>query len=302
MDRQPIDRGNPRPLNEVASTWATPNAHDGRRPGADLRSTQGANLSRSAAQWSTPRASDAEKGGPNQSFGAGGVPLPAMAAQWSTPSVADVAGGRKARSGSREGELLNNSLAPYVTNNVYPTPTALSRPRNAETLAKCGAYRKAKAGQNTVPLYLEEVVLSSDPLGLPTSTHGAPSLNSHLACYLRYRATTCSVLRRERRALLLMAIRRRDPLAGRKSASHGEAQVRAHRIGWTRERSAPWTRPAFRRQLNARFVEWLMSWPPGLTSFECSETALRTHRALWRSELSSMNLPAAPPAQLTLFG
>jgi hypothetical protein len=28
--------------------------------------------------WSTPRASDGEKGGPNQSFGAGGTPLPAQ--------------------------------------------------------------------------------------------------------------------------------------------------------------------------------------------------------------------------------
>lgn len=47
----------------------------------------------------------------------------------------------------------------------------------------------------------------------------------------------------------------------------------------------------------------VMSWPPGLTSFECSETALLTHKALWRSELASMtSLPAAPPAQLSLFG
>lgn len=38
--------------------------------------------------WSTPRASDAEKGGPNQAFGAGGIPLPAQASQWSTPRVA----------------------------------------------------------------------------------------------------------------------------------------------------------------------------------------------------------------------
>jgi hypothetical protein len=36
--------------------WATPNAHDGRRPGADLNSTQGMNLSRDAAMWPTPMA------------------------------------------------------------------------------------------------------------------------------------------------------------------------------------------------------------------------------------------------------
>lgn len=56
--------------------------------------------------WSTPRASDGEKGGPNQSFGAGGVPLPAQASQWQTPSVADTTGGRMTRSGDRSGEML----------------------------------------------------------------------------------------------------------------------------------------------------------------------------------------------------
>lgn len=40
--------------------------------------------------WGTPRASDGEKGGPNQSFGAGGMPLPAQAAQWTTPQAHDV--------------------------------------------------------------------------------------------------------------------------------------------------------------------------------------------------------------------
>lgn len=38
--------------------WPTPNAHDGRRPGADLNSTQGMNLSRDAALWPTPAARD----------------------------------------------------------------------------------------------------------------------------------------------------------------------------------------------------------------------------------------------------
>lgn len=43
-------------------TWATPNAHDGRRPGSDDTSTQGANLKRDAELWTTPQAHD-ERGG-----------------------------------------------------------------------------------------------------------------------------------------------------------------------------------------------------------------------------------------------
>ena len=38
--------------------WATPTCHDGRRPGADVYSTQGGNLSRDATMWPTPMAMD----------------------------------------------------------------------------------------------------------------------------------------------------------------------------------------------------------------------------------------------------
>lgn len=157
VDRTDIDRGNARPLNEVV------------------------------AKWSTPRASDGEKGGPNQSFGAGGVPLPAQASHWETPTIGCVTGGQKARSGARSDELLINgqaaqvssligdSMQTYLDTNTWPTAPSLSRPRTDETLAKSAAYRKAKAGQNTVPLYLEEVTLACSHLGQPTSTDGATS-------------------------------------------------------------------------------------------------------------------------------
>ena len=84
----------------------------------------------------TPRASDGEKGGPNMSFGAGGVPLPAVMHSYNpTPTVADVQGGRKARSGARGGEpLLNGLMVAYA-----PTPTSLSfkdshQPGNSRSL------------------------------------------------------------------------------------------------------------------------------------------------------------------------
>lgn len=172
-------------LQSAVTAWPTPAARDYRSPNSqdsqdsqDRRnegSARGQQLPNFVAHlWSTPRASDADKGGPNQSFGAGGTPLPAQTSQWSTPSVADVAGGRKARSGARSDELLNNSLAPYVTENCWPTPTALNRPRSPETLEKCADYRKAKAGQNTVPLYLEEVAQHSSLPDPGTSTPGEP--------------------------------------------------------------------------------------------------------------------------------
>jgi hypothetical protein len=41
-------------LQYQVKSWSTPSAHDGRRPGADLHSTQDRNLSREAANWPTP--------------------------------------------------------------------------------------------------------------------------------------------------------------------------------------------------------------------------------------------------------
>lgn len=55
-----------------------------------------------------------------------------------------------------------------------------------------------------------------------------------------------------------------------------------------------------RRSLNPLFVEWLMGWPPGWTSFACSATALCRWRQRMRSALSSLASPReAPPAQLS---
>lgn len=55
-DQDLVDRGNARPLNEVA------------------------------VHWSTPRASDGEKGGPGQSFGTGEKPLAAQTIHWPGPT------------------------------------------------------------------------------------------------------------------------------------------------------------------------------------------------------------------------
>jgi hypothetical protein len=59
----------------------------------------------------------------------------------------------------------------------WPTATATNRVRNEETLAKCAAFRKRNANQNTVPLYLEEVVLREEQHGqaapASSSSHGS---------------------------------------------------------------------------------------------------------------------------------
>jgi len=275
--------------------------------------------------WPTPNALDGEKA--PEKFAGGNPSLPAAAKTWATPTAQPSNGDAESflrRKGRKPGGAITDLGAQITT---WPTPTSLSfgashQPGNSRSynktmemaaginwstpsVADVMGGRKARSGSRADEALMngQALALSSGLLAPETSTPGDMSPSSLLACYRRYRATTDCALRWERRALLLLAIRRRDALAARKPAKHGGAQVRVHRRGWTRERASAWVRPTFRRQLNARFVEWLMSWPPGLTSFECSETALLTHKALWRSELALMtSLPAAPPAQLSLFG
>ena len=77
----------------IGSPWPTPTVADvqgGRKARSGARADEP--LLNGLMTWSTPRASDGEKGGPNMSFGAGGMPLPAQmhkASPWVTPSARD---------------------------------------------------------------------------------------------------------------------------------------------------------------------------------------------------------------------
>ena len=75
---------------------------------------------------------------------------------------------------------LRSKWAHHILENVFssspwPTPTALNRVRDEETLQKCLEYRKNKANQNTVPLYLEETV---NKWATPITSNGGSNNNS----------------------------------------------------------------------------------------------------------------------------
>jgi hypothetical protein len=103
------------------STWPTPTTRDWKDTGNMENVPENFLLGRVAANWSTPRATDGEKGGPNQAFGAGGIPLPAQAQQWATPSMADTTGGRMSRSGDRSNEPLLKGQANTLVSSL-PDP------------------------------------------------------------------------------------------------------------------------------------------------------------------------------------
>ena len=268
VDRTEIDRGNARPLNEVVAHWPTPTSlsfSDSHQPGNSRSYNK--TMEMASAIWSTPRASDGEKGGPNQSFGAGGVPLPAQTAAWPTPTSMDSV----------------RMPAPHFTTPNITLNHAITKWSTPSVADVTGGHSSRSGARKSEPLLNGQAKALFAPQDQETAKRGPSSPNSLLSAYLRYRATTDSALRSERRSLLRMAIRRSP-------------------IGWTRKAPTAFVRPSFRKSLNPLFVGDLMGWPPGLTSFACSETASRTHKARWRSELSLMVSHVAPPAQLSLFG
>jgi hypothetical protein len=95
-------------LQTAAINWLTPSASED--AAGTVNGKMQRMLTQQAKEWSTPRASDAEKGGPNQSFGAGGIPLPAQAAQWATPTSVH----RKSEKAMRPFALGGSSSPPGI--------------------------------------------------------------------------------------------------------------------------------------------------------------------------------------------
>lgn len=106
--------------------------------------------------WKTPSSSECEGG--VMSKGKIGDAKYKLRDQvsWPTPMTQDFGG-----STSKE-------FSPKLSEVVWPTPTAMNRVRDEETMQKCADFRKKNANQNTVPLYLEEVVLKN--WGTPRSS------------------------------------------------------------------------------------------------------------------------------------
>lgn len=76
-------------LARDAMNWPTPMAGKSARNGNSAAGNNDFTRKVDAIleTWGTPRTSDGERGGPNQTFGAGGTPLPSQAANWPTPSA-----------------------------------------------------------------------------------------------------------------------------------------------------------------------------------------------------------------------
>lgn len=161
----------------IVTRWASPRTSD--TNGIGLHGDGGMDLRTQASMWGTPRASDGEKGGPNQSFGAGGVPLPAMAVEFQA--------------------------------SAWPTPAARdSKGANSEDHVTTNGTGRMHMDQ--LPNFVAHGSHLAHPA--PTTPAGPQSLRPLLSLYLRLRAMPAGAVRSEMRAMLRMAIRRRASRPG----------------------------------------------------------------------------------------
>lgn len=269
-------------LQESAQNWPTPMAGT---PAQNGNSAAGNNdftrraeelAAEMALNWSTPRASDGTKGGPNQSFGAGGVPLAAQTANWTTPQAHDVtARGSGQVANAKAG---NACLARDAQNWPTPAPMQTREGWSQDQIEAARAKVKESARNgNGFGRGLGEMAGNFTPPDPPTWTHGVPS----------------SIWRPISRRLFQLAISRQSPIVQRR---------------WLRAGS--WRK----RRLNPLFVEWLMGWPPGHALCACSATAFILWQRHMRGALSALptalgqwtwepplDAPPEPAKQLEMF-
>ena len=135
----------------AAKLWATPNAHDGRRPGADLKSTQGGNLNRDAVMWMTPSVSNSQGNEYTRDRGQPGMErltLTGQAQQWPTPASRDYrtpnSQSLQERGQGSKGEQLPNFVEHHFSHPVLSTldgrplsPTDRTLPRRLNPAFAC---------------------------------------------------------------------------------------------------------------------------------------------------------------------
>lgn len=158
------------------SAWLTPSANEDAAGTVDGKMQR--MLTHQAKEtsdlWSTTRSSDGEKGGPNQAFGAGGMPLPAQTAQWATPQARDympphsperIAAMKAEGHGMRN---LNDEAA------MWPTPAVPNGGRSNASGSLTPTGKKADGSKGQVDLNFAATKLYSLP-DQQTSTTGSVS-------------------------------------------------------------------------------------------------------------------------------
>ena len=212
----------------------------------------------------------------------------------------------------------------------WPTADATNRVLDEETIAKCAAFRKHNANQNTVPLYLAEVAsnwpspsMTDGNRGDYTRDNGDPDKpRPSLGGAAKEWATPAAHERAQAPRTVDHGIQLANQVAnwptpasrdykGENGPAHlenGTGRLHLDQLpNFVKYRFSPPGQPPpdgppsskSRRTLNPLFVEWLQGWPSGWTDCDSAVTGLSRYRQLMRTELSM--LCSRPPEQASLF-
>lgn len=279
-DRCRRDTGSPNSdLPTFLANWPTPDANvinDGEEPETfrarqELQKAKGINgngmgtpLAMAAKIWSTPRSSDGEKGGPNQSFGAGGIPLASQVSQWRTPTANDSRRGVPEEITTKEGQHSLNRQADQWTT-----------PRVSET----GQYQYNKGNPDDRVLTLQGQAQTWSTPSIADTTGGRMTRSGDRSNELLLKGQAATLA---------------SSLPDHPISTVGEESSKIRRT----------LNPLFVEWLMGWPPGWtsLALTPPASNDCACSATELYRYKQHMRSELLRIGLPqAAPPAQLGLF-
>lgn len=224
----------------------------------------GMSIAMAAKTWPTPNATDGDKAPEHFSRGPSNPSLPSAAKTWSTPRSSD---------GEKGGpnQTFSGGGVPLVTQTAqWSTPS----------VADVTGGRTSRSGDRKGELLLNSQAKAVGQWMTPRVEAGG---------YTRDKGNPDA----ERLTLEGQAKAKTTTLA---------SSLPAPEISKPGETPSP-----ERRILNPRFVEWLMGWPPGWTLLASTssaswETELSGFRRRMRFALSQLTSPAAPPAQMSLFG
>lgn len=279
-------------LRGAAEGWATPNAHDGRRPGADIHSTQGRNLCREAAEWATPTAAERTH---DPRLVDHGVQLANQVSDWRSPASQDAgitterliaAEGQPWTPGQRAYDRETGRMCQTGLVQQAETVTASSWPGPAASEVRQG-YQQRPPGMASEQGQQSLSTIAMDWPGPATRDHKG---SSDQPMIIRQDGSQQSRLCN----LDAMAERSfRPPSSPAPPTAAGPSCSSA---------SPNTNPPSPRRKLNPCFVEALMRWPSGLSGFARPETAWTRWWLLMPSYLSALlSARSAAPAQARLL-
>lgn len=289
-------------LQGQARLWATPQAHDEKNPRDPERAEErgeGRDLADDALNWATPRSRDWKDSGslpPSRELDPGTATLgQQVAAQWPTPTAMDGATDTRVNRSDSPGAAVRPILSTLAKD--WPTPMAKDSTSSSDTMIRGNPTLNGATRNWETPKTSDQFGAREEDgkrgVGLNTQAQSenwpSPRAEDSESCGNHPDSTD---------SLTGATANWASPRANDfQQDSPGATAIRGklnHQVSRTSLPAQTTTLAGHLcsrecRRLNPLFVEWLMSWPFGMTAFGSLETELTQWKRRWRSFLFGQN-------------